>query len=122
MSSRFVAKWKWVQKDDGSWTRIIRMRLCLRGFEDYFAYERENYSGTASRQSQRLINSETACRPTWVLATIDIEKAFLQGLTTAEVAACTGEEQEVTHFTLPPGAAAILRLIPGYETYDEHAE
>ena len=28
----------------------------------------------------------------------------------------------MTHFTLPPGAAAVLRLIDGFETYDEHRE
>ena len=38
------------------------------------------------------------------------------------MAACTGGEKEVTHFTLPPGAAAVLRLIAGYETFDEHQE
>ena len=33
MSSRFVTKWKWVEKD-GKKYRIIRMRLAIRGFED----------------------------------------------------------------------------------------
>ncbi len=42
-------------------------------------------------------------------------EAFLQGLTTEEVAACTGEAKETTHFTLPRGSAAILRLISGFE-------
>ena len=82
LTSRFVAKWKWVERPDGTSARIIRMRLVFRGSEDHFAFERDNYSGTASRQTQRLINSEVACRPSWVLVTIDVEKAFLQGLAT----------------------------------------
>lgn len=28
MTSRYVAKWKWVQIN-GNWIRVIRMRLCL---------------------------------------------------------------------------------------------
>ena len=122
LSSRFVAKWKIIYDDKGNKKRIIRMRLVLRGFEDWFAHLRATYAGTASRQSQRLVCSEVACRPDWIIVTIDIEKAFLQGLTTAEVAAATGEEEEVTHFTLPAGAAAVLRLIPGFEDYDERYE
>ena len=33
MTSRYVAKWKWIEKRDGSWSRIIRMRMVLRGFK-----------------------------------------------------------------------------------------
>ena len=72
------------------------MRLVLRGFQDMFAHLRERYSGTASRQSQKFLCSELACRQGWQLVTIDIEKAFLQGMTTKEVAEATGQEEEVT--------------------------
>ena len=55
----------------------------------------------------------------WLACTIDIEKASLQGLTVAEVAAVTGDEEVYTYFSLPPGAAAVLRLVPEFEDYDE---
>ena len=90
LTSRFVAKWKLVEGSDGKQTRILRMRLVLRGFQDYFAHLRERYSGTASRNSQKLLCSEYACRPGWIICTIDVEKAFLQGMTVQEVSAETG--------------------------------
>ena len=30
MTSRYVAKWKWIKNHIGQWHRVIRMRLCLR--------------------------------------------------------------------------------------------
>ena len=81
MTSRFVAKFKWVSDADGNRRRIIRMRLTIRGFQDWFAHLDENFSPTASRLSQRMICSEAACHPEGILVTIDVEKAFLQGLT-----------------------------------------
>jgi len=122
LTSRFVAKWKRVEVKPGVYNRIIRMRLVLRGFQDIFAHLRERYSGTASRASQKLLCSEYACQPGFVICTIDIEKAFLQGLTVQEVAAATGTKEEETYFTLPPGAAAILRQISGYEDFNERTE
>ena len=43
-------------------------------------------------------------------------------MTVLEVAEATGKPQEETYFTLPAGSAAILRKIPGYETYDESTD
>ena len=37
MTSHYVAKWKWVQIKN-TWTKIIRMRLVLRGFMDLEAF------------------------------------------------------------------------------------
>ena len=62
MSSKFVAKWKGVpDPKTGKIKWAIRMRLTLRGFEDRQAHLYETYAGTASRLSQRLVASETAC-------------------------------------------------------------
>ena len=98
---RIVAKWKLVQGTDGKMTRIIRMRLVLRGFQDYSAHLRERYSGTASRHSQKLLCSEYACNHhnQFIICTIDVEKAFLQGMTVEEVSRETGETREDTYFT-----------------------
>ncbi len=54
--------------------------------------------------------------------TVDVEKAFLQGMTHEEIEASTGEVQRRAFFDLPPGSAAVLRQIPGYEDFDERYE
>ena len=122
MTSRFVAKWKWIVCPNGEKKRIIRMRMAVRGFQDWFAHLEENYSPTAARLSQRLVASETACHTDWIIITIDVEKAFLQGMTFQEIQAETGEPARHVFFSLPPGSAASLRKIPGFETFDERTE
>ena len=81
MTSRYVAKWKWVKLPNGQWQRIILMRLVLRGFMDLDAFSLDTFSGTARRTSQRLLASEAACNPEWILASLDVDKAFLKGFT-----------------------------------------
>ena len=93
--------------------------MTLRGFQDWFAYVEENYAGTASRLSQRIVCSEAACHKGWIILTIDVEKAFLQGLTFAEIQQTTGEPERYVHFTLPKGYAHLIQSIPGFEGYDE---
>ena len=74
MDSRFVAKWKYVTDPHGEKKRIIRMRMTIRGFQDWFAHLEENSSPTAARLSQRLVASETACHTDWIIITIDVEE------------------------------------------------
>ena len=62
MTSRDVAKWKWVYANE-SWKRVIRMRLVLRGFMDLEAANIDTFAGTTKRQSQRILASEAACHP-----------------------------------------------------------
>ena len=119
MTSRFVAKWKILTGADGKPQRIIRMRMAIRGFLDWDASNLETYAGTARRQSQRLLASETACREGWELVTLDIEKAFLQGMTYKEMHELTGEPERIVNFSLPKGAAEMLRMLPGFEHFDE---
>ena len=97
------------------------MRLTVRGFQDWYKDLYETYAGTASRFSQRIVASETACRAHegWILCTFDIEKAFLQGMTYRELHQLTGEPPRKVYFVLPTGAAPIIRRIPGYQNYDE---
>ena len=40
-------------------------------------------------------------------------------MTYPELAAATRQEERVAHFTVPPGSAQFLRMVPGYENYDE---
>ena len=88
MTSRYVVKWKWIKypEDPKDITKIIRMRLVLRGFMDSEAYSIETFAGTARRTSQRLLASEAACHPDWIIASLDVDKAFLKGYTHKELA------------------------------------
>ena len=118
MTSRYVAKWKWIKSATG-WERIIRMRLVLRGFMDTEAFSLDTFSGTARRVSQRIVGSEVACHREWICASLDIDKAFLKGFTYQELAEATGEKERIVCFRLPPGSAAFLRKFPGFEDFDE---
>ena len=119
MTSRYVAKWKWLKDDNAQWQRRIRMRMVLRGFMDLEAFSLDTFSGTAKRTSQRILASEAACHKDWILASLDIDKAFLKGFTYKELAEATGERERVVCFKLPPGSATFLRKFPGFEDFDE---
>ena len=58
------------------------------------------YAGASSRHSQRVVCSEAVLRK-WDMATTDISKAFLQGVTYKELAELTGEPLRVVNFDLP---------------------
>ena len=82
---------------------------------DQEAFSVETFSGTARRQSQRVLASVAACNKHWSIASLDVGKAFLKGLTYRELADATGEQERTVCFTLPPGSAAVLRTLPGFE-------
>ena len=86
---------------------------------DLEAFDVATFSGTARRFSQRLFASAAARKKQRVMALLDIDKAFRKGLTYSELAAATGEQERMACFTLPPGSAAVLRSLPGFEFYDE---
>ena len=46
IDTRWVIKFKWVQKD-GKWVRIIRARLTVRGFKDSGKGDVDRYAGTS---------------------------------------------------------------------------
>ena len=71
-------------------TRSIRARLTVRGFQDTEKGDIDRYAGTPSRSAQKMLVSE-AVRQGWPICTLDISKAFLQGVTYEELAALTGE-------------------------------
>ena len=68
-----------------------------------------------------LVASECAAHADeqWILVTVDVEKAFLQGLSYEEIHKRTGEPLRQVYFILPTGSAALLRRVPGFEHYDE---
>jgi len=86
---------------------------------DLEAFDVEAFSGAARRSSQRLLASTAACNEKWFIASMDINMAFLKGLTHNELAEATGEKERMMCFTLPPGSETVLRSLPGFECYDE---
>eukprot|EP00959_Pyramimonas_sp_CCMP1952_P128444 2686092-Pyramimonas_sp.AAC.1 len=50
---------------------------------------------------------------------MDIDKAFLKGLTYEELVHVTGEETRMVSFALPPGSAQVLRTLSGFSSCDE---
>ena len=115
------SKCRCVWNDVAKITRIVRSRLCLRGFKDIDRDSVAKYAGTSTRHSQRLVCSEAVLRK-WDMATTDISKAFLQGVTYKELAELTGEPLRVVHFDLPAYCIPFLRKVPGYEDYDPRTE
>ena len=113
---RWVLKWKWVMVD-GKSVRVIRARLTVRGFKDVDAQGLSAYAGTASRWAQRLIVSEAVARG-WVLASADVRKAFLQGVTYKELAEMTGEPEREVNFVLPKNSVPILKRLPGFTDFN----
>eukprot|EP00959_Pyramimonas_sp_CCMP1952_P075815 1584820-Pyramimonas_sp.AAC.1 len=83
------------------------------------AFGAETFLGAARRSSQGLLASSAACKKQWVIAFLYINIAFLKGLTYQGLAEATGEKERVVCFTLPPGSAAVLRTLPGFEPSDE---
>ena len=118
---RWVGKWKWVKNKEGGKTRIIRMRMTLRGFKDREAEGLDTYAGTSSRLSQRIVVSEAVCQG-WSMTTIDVKKAFLKGISYEELAKTTSEPAREVNFELGSDAVAILRQCPGFENYNPSEE
>jgi hypothetical protein len=122
IDSRFVFKWKY-ETINGKSRRVIRARLCVRGFKDKDKATLDTYAGTSKRYSQRIVAS-TAARYNWPIVTADISKAFLQGVTYEELSKLTGEPLREVNFTLPPGLDTLecLRKLPGFEKFDPRME
>eukprot|EP00959_Pyramimonas_sp_CCMP1952_P462974 9484141-Pyramimonas_sp.AAC.1 len=112
MTSRYVYNRKVVKHDKGEMERAIRLRLVLRGLMGLEAIDVEIFWGTVRRSSQRLLASTAACKKQWIIASLDINMAFLKGLTYRELAEATGEKERGVCFTLPPGSATVLRAFP----------
>ena len=126
IDSRWVLKWKHElasidatesksAQQVGRW--VIRARLTVRGFKDAEKHLVDRYAGTSQRYSQRCLVSE-AVRRGWSIATTDISKAFLQGVTYQELSELTGEPLWDVSFTLPQTDGPLLRSVEGFENFD----
>eukprot|EP00959_Pyramimonas_sp_CCMP1952_P017805 377737-Pyramimonas_sp.AAC.1 len=114
MTSRYVYTWKFVKNDgwDGTHHPTSPGTSGLHGPRSFRC--RDMFGN-----SQRLLASTAACKKQWIIASLDISMALLQGLAYRELAEATGEKERAVCFTLPPGSATALRALPGFENYDE---
>ena len=104
-------KWKYV---DGK--RVIKSRLCLRGFKDLESAALTTYAGTTTRWGQRIVTA-IAAQKGWPILIADVGCAFLRGLTFKELSELQGTPVRVVCMELPADSAALLRTIPGFETF-----
>ena len=116
IDTKWVFKWKHI-----GGARKIKARLTLRGFKESGADEQSNYAATATKWSQRLIVSECVLRK-WHLASTDISKAFLQGVTYQELAKETNAPLRDVSFELCDRAASVLGRLSGMEGFDPQTE
>ena len=107
----WVDKWKYV---DGK--RVIKSRLCLRGFKDLEGASLQTYAGTTTRWGQRVVTA-IAAQKGWPIVIADVGCAFLRGLTFKELSELQGTPIRVVCMELPADSVALLRTIPGFETF-----
>ena len=114
LSSRYVVTWK--RQEDGS--RIMKCRMCVRGFEDMYKQDLDRYSGTSTRWGQRMVVA-TAIQKGWQMASLDISVAFLKGMSFDEVQKIRGGPKRKVSMQLPhaqagmPSGVQLLRQFPG---------
>ena len=108
--------WKTIDGKKG-----IKCRLTMRGFKDRTT-DLETFAGTASRCGQRVVNTMAAQEDTFELWSFDVSQAFAKGLTFDELAELTDTPLRKVEFDLSPEDVAILKQIPGYETFDPTRE
>ena len=116
IDAKWVYKWKYVKG-----VRTIRARLCLRGFKESGADDQSNFATTASRFSQRLLVSECVLRG-WVIASSDVPKAFLQGVSYDELAEATDRPRRDVSFELSGEGLACLKMLPEFASFNPRTE
>ena len=66
-----------------------------------------------------MLVSEVALYAECILATTDIGKAFLQGMTYKEISRRTGRPEKVMHFTLLKGSDAVFSTFDGFKGFSK---
>ncbi len=73
--------------------------MTVRGFQ-YRATQLETFAGTASRGDQRLVDPISVLSPTGEEFSLDVGKAFANGMTFAELSELTGQPLRNVEFQL----------------------
>ena len=95
--------------------------MTLRGFKEA-ASEYSTFAGTASRTSQRLLNSLSVLNEHFTLQSWDISSAFARGMTFEMLARTTGEPLREVCLEIDPADADLVRAQSGFETFDYQCE
>ena len=117
VDTRWVLTWK--LGEDA--LRKIKARFTMRGFKDRQEWM-ETFAGTASRWSQRLINSVCCTHANFELYSIDVSVAFAKGMTFEELAKYTGEPVRSVEFELHPNDVIYLRALPDFGDFNPATE
>eukprot|EP00971_Amphidinium_carterae_P057852 1144219-Amphidinium_carterae.1 len=118
---RWIIKWKYEGHPP---VRNIRARLTVRGFKDAEADQLLAHATTASRVTQWVLTSlavqlqATEPEQNWQLKALDVKKAFLQGVSYAELSTLTGEPLRDICFEVPASTAELIRQLPGFEGFN----
>ena len=91
-------KWKIVEGK-----KVIKSRLCVRGFKDQQWDHVTTSASTAARWTQRMVCS-VAANHGWKISIADVNAAFLKGMSFEEMAQILGEKLRVVHLNPPKGS------------------
>ena len=103
----WVRKWK-MKTVEGKKKKIVKSRLCARGFLDSQKNAVSKFASTASRLSQKLLVSYAALH-NLPLESWDISTAFLQGLSFKEV----DEHARALGIASPVTSREVVLMVPG---------
>ena len=102
IDARWLHKFKIV---DGK--KVVKSRLCVRGFKDTQGDAVTTSASTAARWTQRLVCS-VAANHGWKISIADVATAFLRGMTFDEQAKLTGEPLREVCLNPPKGSWKFL--------------
>jgi hypothetical protein len=115
LPSRWVIEFK---RKEGR--RIVKCRLCLKGFAEQNQHELNCASPTATRLGHRIVAQTSASRK-WPLESLDISTAFLQGFRFDDLP--KGVTRQPCAFSPPSGTFALLaKLDPVWADAAAHPE
>ena len=103
LPSRWVIEFK---RKEGQ--RIIKARLCIKGYAEQNQGDLQTRSPTASRTGHRVVHQVSATNK-WTLASLDISTAFLQGFKFDDLP--TGISRQRCAFSPPNGVYQLLAKI-----------
>ena len=106
IDARWLHKWKLV---DGK--KVIKSRMCVRGFKDLQGDKVATSASTAARWAQRLVCSISAIHG-WPISIADVSAAFMQGMAFDELRALTGDEMREVSMNPPKGSWKFLSNFP----------
>ena len=91
--------------------KVIKSRMCVRGFEDTQGDKCATSASTAATLAQRLVCSISAIHG-WPISIADVSAAFMQGMAFDELCALTGVDMREVSVNPPKGSWKFLSNFP----------